>query len=129
VIELDLLPTPLAIVRLPGPAALPGWTAQARAFLSVTRTPEELSIVADASVVPAEAHIGAFYVAFRVRGPMPLELVGVLSTLAEPLARAGIPIFPIATHDTDYILVRHTDGDAASHAMSAAGIAVHRARG
>lgn len=44
--------------------------------------------------------------ALKVAGPLDFELVGVLSDLAGPLARDGVPIFAVSTFDTDYLLVR-----------------------
>jgi hypothetical protein len=35
-----------------------------------------------------------------------LSEVGVLSSLAHPLSKAGVSIFAISTFDTDYLLVR-----------------------
>ena len=119
--ELDLLASPLAIIRLAPSELMPEWTAAARVFLSVTRTAHELSIVADVTAVPTALQTAVTYRAFRVRGPLQHNLVGVFSALATPLALAGIPIFPIATFDTDYLLVGVPDIDAAVHALSAAG--------
>ena len=41
----------------------------------------------------------------------------MLASLAAPLAAAGISIFAISTYDTDYVLVRETDLDAALAAL------------
>ncbi len=46
---------------------------------------------------------------------------GVVATLADPLAGAGISIFAISTFDTDYILVHEPDLDAAVVALTHAG--------
>ena len=126
VLALDLLPTPLAIVRLEPTAAIPDWTAGAVSLLSVTRTPAELSIVIDVAALPVALHPGVAHVALRVRGPLPLDLVGVFAVLATPLAAARIPIFPLATFDTDYLLVREIDVENAILALSAAGHRVFR---
>ncbi len=125
-LELDVVPTPLAIIRLPSTAAIPGWTTGAVSLLSVTRTPAELSIVIDVAALPVALHTGVAHVALRVRGPLPLDLVGVFAALATPLAAAHIPIFPIATFDTDYLLVRERDVEDAIVALSAAGHRVFR---
>jgi hypothetical protein len=37
---------------------------------------------------------------------MPLDTVGVLAALTAPLAAAGIPVFALATYDTDFVLVK-----------------------
>jgi uncharacterized protein len=125
-LTLDLLPTPLAIVRLAPPATVPEWTTAAKAFLSITRTPDELSIVADAAAVPGDITVETRWLALRVRGPLPLDLVGVMAAIATQLAAAGMPIFPIATHDTDYVLVREHDAGAAIRALTSAGHLVVR---
>jgi len=120
-LELDLLAGTFALVRLPGDAAVPPWTAAARRFLTITRTPDELSIVADDEAVPAEVPAERGYRAFRVRGPIPLHIVGVAAALVSPLARAEIPVFLIATFDTDYLLVRGEDLSRAREALTGAG--------
>jgi hypothetical protein len=126
-LTLDLLAEPLAIVGLPAGAPVPAWTTNARVFLCVTRTPTELSIVADASAVPVELRPASVHRAFRVRGPLPLDLVGIFAVLASPLAAAGIPIFPVATFETDYLLVASADLDRATRVLAAAGHVVHSA--
>ena len=120
-LRLDLLPEPLALVPLPAGSPVPGWTAEARHFFSVTRTPTELSIVTDAAAVPGDVPAERPYRAFRVHGPLPLHWVGVLAAIAGPLAEAGVSIFPIATYDTDYVLVREADVPRARDALVAAG--------
>ena len=120
-LQLSLLPMRLAIVPLPPGTPVPEWTRSSKAFLSVTRTPTELSIVAEVASLPAGSRPATTYLAFRVRGPLPLDLVGVLAALATPLAEAGIPIFSIATHHTDYILIRERDAEAASRALTESG--------
>ncbi|MGH7485552.1 MAG: ACT domain-containing protein, partial [bacterium] len=61
------------------------------------------------------------YRAFRVNGPLPLHLVGIVAALAVPLAEAAVPIFSIATYDTDYLLVKETDVPRAREALIGAG--------
>jgi uncharacterized protein len=47
--------------------------------------------------------------------------VGILLSIAEPLARAGLSIFAISTYDTDYVLVKAHDLPAAVKVLRAAG--------
>jgi hypothetical protein len=47
--------------------------------------------------------------------------VGVLASIAGPLAGAGISIFAISTFDTDYVLVGDQMLAAAIEALNAAG--------
>ena len=104
-LTLTVLAGRFALCRFAPSDAIPEWTSAAREFLTISRTPAELSIVADEVVVPAsvEAHRG--YRAFRVEGPLPLELVGIAAAIAGALAAAKVPIIPIGTYDTDYVLV------------------------
>jgi hypothetical protein len=120
-LTLRVLPAPLALCRLSATEAIPEWTELARSFLSISRTPTELSIVADESAVPA--HVGAQrgYRALRVDGTLPLNLIGIFVIIASPLAAARIPIFPIATYDTDYVLVAESELARAIAALEAAG--------
>jgi hypothetical protein len=97
----------------------------ARRFLSVTRTPHELSIVADAAAVPPGAAAVTDFRALAVRGTLPLDQVGVMAALATPLAAAGVAIFPIATHDTDWLLLRESNLPRALEALARAGHRVH----
>lgn len=125
-LTLIVLVAPLALVRLNAQNDVPGWTADARSFLSITRTSQELSIVADEMAVPVHVQAARGYRALRIQGPLPLDLVGVLAAVAAPLAAAGIPIFAIATFDTDYVLVRERDLAPVVEILTTAGHAVQR---
>ncbi len=120
-LPLELLPDTLAICRLPAGAAMPSWTASSTAFLTVSRTREELSITALQSAVPADARCERDYKAIRVRGTLPPNLVGILLSIAEPLAQAGLSIFAISTYDTDYVLIKERDASKAVEALRGAG--------
>lgn len=123
-LALTVLPERLALCRFSADDVVPEWTAEARAFLTISRTPTELSIVSDEAAVPPGVSGERGYRALRVEGPLPLELVGVVAALASPLAAAGVPIFPIATYDTDYLLVREEMLARAIAALAAAGYQV-----
>jgi hypothetical protein len=107
-LTLTVLSAPFALCRLAPTDATPEWTALARTFLTISRTPSELSIVADEAVVPVSVVAHRGYRAFRVEGPLPLELVGIAAAIAGALAAVKVPIIPIGTYDTDYVLV-HQD--------------------
>lgn len=121
--SLIALATPLAIVRLPVEEGLPWWAASAT-LLSLTRTPDETSLVCDEALVPASLVADRGYRALRVAGRLPLDAVGVLAWLASPLAAAGVPIFVISTFDTDYILVPGARLNKAIEALRGAGHSV-----
>ena len=61
------------------------------------------------------------WLALKLEGPFPFSLSGVLASFAQPLARARIGIFAISTFDTDYILIKKNDCDAALAALQKAG--------
>jgi hypothetical protein len=129
--RLEVLRGEFAIVRLDAGAALPAWIepeggihAPAE-FLSITRTREELSIVCESSRVPAEVPAEREWRCMKVEGPLDFSLTGVLASLAEPLARAGIPVFAISTFDTDYLMVKAANLEAAIAALESAGHEVH----
>jgi uncharacterized protein len=78
----------------------------AQSFWSVTRTPQELSVVAPEAAFPPEWKIEGGWRALQVQGPLDFSLTGILSSISQPLASAGIPIFAISTYDTDFIFVK-----------------------
>lgn len=120
-LPLEILPDTLAICRLPADAAVPPWASSSAAFLTLSRTPDELSITALQSLVPGGTRCERDYRAIRVRGTLPANLVGVLLSIADPLAQAGVSIFAISTYDTDYVLVKERDIPAAVEALRRAG--------
>ena len=120
-LPLDVLPDTLAICRLPPDAALPAWASVPVPFLTISRTSEELSITTLQSAVPPGVRCERDYRALRVRGTLPPDLVGILVSIAEPLARAELSILAISTYDTDYVLVKARDLPAALDALRRAG--------
>jgi hypothetical protein len=123
-LPLTLLAPPLAMCQLPAGAAVPAWANGAASFLTISRTPSELSIVADERLFPADIGAQRGYRAYRVQGPLPLDLIGIFASLAAPLAAEGIAIFPIATFETDYLLVHSRDLARATAALKRAGHAI-----
>jgi hypothetical protein len=94
----------LAVVRLGAGADLPDWAASGT-LLSVTATAEETSVVCAQQVVPKKARQEGPFTAFSVEGPLALTQTGVLHELLGPLAQQQVPVFTVATFDTDWILV------------------------
>ena len=120
-VSLDLLAETFAICRLAPDAAVPKWATAPAPFLSISRTADELSITAPQPTVPAGVRSERDYRALRVRGVLAPELVGILLSIAEPLAKAGVSIFAVSTFDTDYVLVKSRDLPAAVEALERAG--------
>src|SRR6186713_225766 len=108
-LRLHLLRGRYSLCRLPATAGVPAWAVGE--LVSVTRTRDELSIICDEAAVPAGAQQVTGYVAIGVEGPLAPDVVGILASMAQPLAEAGIPIVAIGTFETDYVLVRAVDLD------------------
>lgn len=105
-LTLRVLSGEFAVARLDAEAAVPKWALGTDLpLVSVTRTREELSIVAPVSVVPPDVRSSAPWSGLTVIGPLEFSLVGILAELSGTLARAGISLFAISTHDTDLLLV------------------------
>ena len=122
-LTLTVLPGRYAISKLDAAADLPLW-AHEGPFVSITRTPAELSIVCPEDKVPTGVSCVPGWRVLKCEGPLDWALTGIVSSLAEPLAEAGVAIFPIATHDTDYLLVREPQLEHAIHALTAYGHAI-----
>lgn len=123
---LDLLRDEYAICRLPPESAVPAW-ANKGVLNAVVRTPDELSIVCLASGVPTRVKRQAEYRVLRVAGPLDLSLTGVLLGIAAPLAASTVSIFAVSSYDTDYVLVRAAQLEAARRALTGAGMTVRQA--
>lgn len=113
----------LSIVRLPPGSAVPGWI-EPDSWHSVTRTPDECSVVCESRLVPAGVSGAGPWRGLKVAGPLDFDLVGVLYRLAAPLAAAGISIFVVSTYDTDYLLVRAGALDDAVARLAGEGVVV-----
>lgn len=98
------MPGAYTVCRFPSDDPVPSWVAGP--FTSVTRTPDELSVVCRAERVPAEVPGEDGWRCLYLDDTFDLSLVGVLHSVTQPLAAAGVSVFTIATHDTDYVLVR-----------------------
>ena len=106
-LTISTLPGRLAVCRLDPGEPVPGW-ATSGSLISVTRTGEELSIVCAEDAVPDGVKCET----------------GVLSSLAAPLAKAGIGIFVVSTHDTDHILVKEESLGAAQAVLASEGYTI-----
>ena len=118
--EVSVLPGTLAICRLHASERIPSWALELHeGFVSITRTPDELSIVCPQDAVPPDTRVEEDWRALVLPGPIPFEMTGVLAALTVPLAEAGIPVFAISTYDTDYVLVREKNVERALHVLHA----------
>ena len=88
----------------------------------VGKTDEELSLVCETRFVHAHASAREDgWLALRIVGVLDFSLTGRLASLSAVFAKAGIGIFAVSTYNTDYILVKEGDFEAAQRALELAG--------
>jgi len=119
-LTLSVMKGSLAVSRLDRHAGIPEW-ALTGAFVSLTRTADELSIVCPQELVPEGTVCEKEWKGLQVAGPLGFTLVGILSSLVTPLATSNISIFAISTYETDYILVKEKDLEMAIATLSKEG--------
>lgn len=119
--RLLLGPQSYTIHRLPPDAPVRFDALRSAVWYSVTRTDEELSIVAPQGVDPGPGEHEPGWSCLRVAGKLEFTLVGVIAELSRLLADAGVSIFTVSTYDTDYILVKSVDVGAAIQALAEGG--------
>ncbi len=126
-LSLSLQKEVLAICKLSPDASVPDWAWSPGTFHTISRTPEELSIVCLDSAVPSGVkNKESGWRILKVDGPLDFSLTGILASIAGPLANAGISIFAISTYDTDYVMVKNEKAEEAIRVLTKAGHVVSR---
>ncbi len=118
-LHLTLLPDKLGVCRLESGTALPNWLRESGSFFSVTGTVDETSLVCRDELIPANCLSERGFRLFKVEGPLDFSLTGILSSLLNPLAAAGIAVFTISTYDTDYLMIKEDKLETAISALGA----------
>lgn len=83
-------------------------------FYFIGKTEEEISLVCITDDVPIqtlEREDG--WKAFRIQGVLDFSLIGILSKISTILAENKIGIFVVSTYNTDYVLVKKENFNAA----------------
>jgi hypothetical protein len=119
-LSLTVVAESFSVCRLAACDPIPAWATTSSIF-SITRSPDELSIVVPETGAPADIRAERGWRALKLAGPIDFALTGVLASVLQPLAEARIGIFAISTFDTDYVLVRAESLEAAIAALHAAG--------
>jgi uncharacterized protein len=114
-------PEDLSIVRLP-PGEDPGFDWTTGPFASLTRTPDETSIVCLTAAVPPGARTEGPFRLVEVAGPLAFGAVGVFAEVLEPLVHADISVLGFSTFDTDWVLVPVEQAKDAATAWRRAGL-------
>ncbi len=113
-------PERLAVCRLAPDTLPPAWALQG-SFYSITRTPDELSIVCAESAVPDGTRCEKDWACLQLAGPFDFGLTGILEAFLRPLAEASVPIFALSTFDTDWVLIPAVREADALRALATAG--------
>ncbi len=124
-LDIAWLPGTYAVCRLNPASPIPAWAAQelanpASKLISITRTIDEVSIVASEHIVPDDVRIEPGWAACRIVGTLDFSMVGILARLTTALADAGISVFGLSTFDTDYLLVKAADKPPAAEVLRSA---------
>jgi uncharacterized protein len=119
-LDIFIVPGRFAISRGGPDAAAPPVDGRHR-FVCVTRTDDEVSVVA-----PEEVTLEGFqrtdgWRCLKIAGPLAFGEIGILADLSAHLAAAGVSIVAISTFDTDYLLVSDSALARSVAALEAAG--------
>ncbi len=105
--SLTLLKEKLAICRFDPGNDIPGWALAGHSFYSITRTPEEISVVLpQRNITEKESCCEKEWRALRIDGKLDFSLSGVLLSILDMLKHLSVSVFVVSTYDTDYILVK-----------------------
>jgi hypothetical protein len=118
--KFKILQDRFAICRLDPTSAIPDW-ATIEIFSSVTRTPDELSIICPEAGVPDHVKAERGFQCVQLEGPFDFQAIGILESFLTPLAQAGVPVFAVSTYDTDCILIQEKHWERALAALVQAG--------
>jgi hypothetical protein len=95
-LTLRVLPGELTVVRLPPDSRIPAWLPLSyQPLTSVTITDKELSIICPSPVVPDGLTAEPGYRVLRVEDKLEFSAIGVLSSILNPLAAAGVNILSL----------------------------------
>lgn len=110
-LTLVLYPELFTVHRLPRTTAVPADILQSP-WYTISKTTDELSIILPATYAHTlalgnDAKVEPGWRCFKIEAVLDLSLVGILTTVADPLRDAGVPIFVVSTYDTDYVLIKN----------------------
>lgn len=129
--HLSRLPETYAVARAATATLVPEGMLSGPGFRTISRTEDELSVVAPLEAFEGKAgifqKIDSNWACFKLHGPFAFDELGIVAGLAKPLLDAAIGIFVVSTFDTDYVLVKQDDADTAAEAWRQDGYTVgHR---
>jgi uncharacterized protein len=117
-LTLNPMPGRYCVARLPGGAPVPAGFFDGPGFCSATQTGDELSLVYLEGRNFSTQKCEPGWTGFKVQGVLDFALVGILARLSGALADAGVSLFALSTHDTDYLFVKAEQEPAAREALA-----------
>jgi uncharacterized protein len=103
--------------------AIPSW-ALSSAFYAITKTSDELSVVCESHLVPADTKQDSNWRMLKIDAVLDLSLTGITSKFSAALANADVNLCVIATYETDYVLVKEEKLQTAITALQNAGFII-----
>lgn len=130
----DFIPTSLNLIPLEGSFSIcqldpnsevPAWAFESD-FYSITRTPDELSIICNRLNIPKYLKCDSDWRVLKIDGTFPFDEIGILNAITMPLAEANISLLTVSTYDTDLILVKESHFEQAVRFLESAGHSLSR---
>ncbi|MBM4169216.1 MAG: ACT domain-containing protein [Ignavibacteria bacterium] len=118
--KLRLLPEKFSINKLPQFEELPHIFAKGDNCF-IVRTDKELSIICPEYMAPNSVQQVGGWRCIRISGDHDLSEVGVLASILNPLAEAGISILAFSSFETDHIFIMEENLVEAVQALQKAG--------
>ena len=115
----------MAFCRLSPTDEIPAWIYK-EPFYCITHSADELSLYLPQDRIPHGCKIVGKWRLFKISGPLDFNLIGIIASIANPLATASIPINAISTFDTDYIMVQARELEQAIEVLEFEGFEVVR---
>ena len=112
-----------SISKLPPDAIIPQWALDS-AFSSITKTGDELSVVASSECTPIDMDADTGWRALKIEGVLDFSLTGIIAGISSRLAEASISVFVISTYNTDYVLIKKENLDKAVHTLKENGYGI-----
>lgn len=119
-LQLNVLASSFSVHRFVAESPVPQAVFAGQLF-SVMRTADELSVVCESSIPLDSEQSETGWRMLKVAGPLDFSLTGIMAALTTTLAEAGISLFALSTYDTDYIMVKAEQLEAACTALTCAG--------
>lgn len=106
---------------------MPTWAFAKGPLNSITRSEKELSVICSEMAVPSGIRCERGWRVMKVENTLNFALTGILVSLADPLADAGVSIFTVSTFDSQYLMVKEASIEVALKILVNAGheIQVH----